>query len=372
MHRPLHIAQVAPPLERVPPERYGGTERVMYELIVELVRRGHEVTTFASGDSEVPGRHIPTVPVALRPAGSTDDPMGHFLSTIQAVLDREDEFDLIHSHLEFATLLLARATKVPVVGTFHGRLDLSYSRELLASPTPASLVAISQSQASPHPEVDWNIVHNGLTLAGAPFDRRRTDALCFVGRVAREKGIVEAIEIAAIAGRPLRIAAKIAPSGVEREFHDEVFLPALKAAGSSVEFLGELAGEERDELLAESYAALMPGSWPEPFGLTAIEALATGTPVLARRVGALPEIIRDGVDGFFGDDPTEIAYYVAQVESLDRRAIRASVVDRFSAARMADGYEAVYRRALGGRQAGGRDGLLDVSDLMPAPPPKAG
>ena len=372
MDRPLRIAQVAPPLERVPPEGYGGTERVMYELIVELVRRGHDVTTFASGDSEVPGRHVPTVPIALRPAEFKDDPMGYFLTTMTAVLDAERDFDLIHSHLEWSSLLLARAASVPVVATFHGRLDLPWSRQLFASPTPASLVAISNSQASPHPDIDWTVVYNGLTLGGAPLERRRTDALCFVGRVAIEKGIVEAIEIARIAGRPLRIAAKIAPTGVEHEYYEEVFKPALEAAGSSVEFLGEVTGPERDALLAESYAALMPGSWPEPFGLAAIEALACGTPVLARRVGGLPEIIRDGVDGFFGDDPTELAYFVPEVETLDRRAIRTSVVERFSARRMADGYEALYRRVLGGEAGGDGHGLVDLKRLASAQPPKAG
>ena len=366
MNRPLRIAQVAPPLERVPPERYGGTERVMYELIVELVRRGHEVTTFASGDSEVPGNHVPTVPVALRPADFKDDPMGYFLTTAHAVLDSQDEFDVIHSHLEWMSLLLARAAHVPVAATFHGRLDLPWSRELLSSPTPAHLVAISKSQASPHPEVDWTVVYNGLTLTGAPFERRRSDALCFVGRVAREKGIVEAIEIATLAGRPLRIAAKIAPTGVEHDYYEEVFLPALKAAGSSVEFLGEVAGPERDQLFAESYASLMPGSWPEPFGLAAIEALACGTPVLARRVGGLPEIIRDGVDGFFGDDVTELAFHVQEVASLNRRAIRKTVIERFSAARMADGYEALYRRILG--EEGADDGAVAGTEATEATP----
>jgi glycosyltransferase involved in cell wall biosynthesis len=384
MHRPLRIAQVAPPLERVPPERYGGTERVMYELIVELVRRGHEVTTFASGDSEVPGRLVPTVPVALRPADFRDDPMGFFLTTTLAVLDSQDEFDIIHSHLEWPSLLLARASHVPVAATFHGRLDLPWSRELLASPTPAHLVAVSNAQASPHPEVDWTIVYNGLTLASAPFERRRSDALCFVGRVAREKGIVEAIEIAGLAGRPLRIAAKIAPAGAEHDYFDNVFQPALKAAGSSVEFVGEISGAERDQLFAESYAALMPGSWPEPFGLAAIEALACGTPVLARRVGGLPEIIRESVDGFFGDDVFELAFHVPEVASLDRRAIRKSVIERFSAARMADGYEALYRRVLGEEGAdadpvpaslattGGDRRVVDITARTSALPPKAG
>ena len=384
MNRPLRIAQVAPPLERVPPERYGGTERVMYELIVELVRRGHEVTTFASGDSEVPGRHVPTVPVALRPADFKDDPMGYFLTTALAVLDSQDEFDVIHSHLEWMSLLLARGAHVPVAATFHGRLDLPWSRELLSSPTPAHLVAISNSQASPHPEVEWTVVHNGLTLTGAPFERRRSDALCFVGRVAREKGVVEAIEIATLVGRPLRIAAKIAPTGLEHDYYEEVFLPALKAAGSSVEFLGEVSGPERDQLFAKSYAALMPGSWPEPFGLAAIEALACGTPVLARRVGGLPEIIRDGVDGFFGDDVTELAFHVPEVASLNRRAIRKSVIERFSAARMADGYEGLYRRILGeegaeaepaaGNKATNDDDrrVVEMSGRTSARPPKAG
>jgi glycosyltransferase involved in cell wall biosynthesis len=234
-----------------------------------------------------------------------------------------------------------------VAATFHGRLDLPWSRDLLASPTPAHLVAISNSQASPHPDIDWTIVHNGLSLENAPHEERRSDALCFVGRVAREKGIVEAIEIATMAGRPLLIAAKIAPTGPENEYYENVFLPALEAAGPSVEFLGEISGPERDQLFAESYAALMPGSWPEPFGLAAIEALACGTPVLARRVGGLTEIIRDGVDGFFGDDVTELAFHVPEVEALDRDEIRASVNERFSAGRMADAYEALYRRILG-------------------------
>lgn len=344
--RLLRIAQVAPPMERVPPLAYGGTERIVHGLVVELDRRGHQVTTFASGDSDVPGRHIATVPEALRPAGYLGDPLPWFHLTMREVVDRAPEFDIIHSHLEWASLLLARVSPIPVVTTFHGRLDLPWAGALLRD-APAGLVAISANQASTHPDVPWAaIVHNGLRLDDAPFERRRGDALCFVGRVAPEKGIVEAIEIARAAGRPLRIAAKVAPGGPERAYHDAVFRPALEAAGADVEFLGELTQAERDQLFADSYASLMPGAWPEPFGLVAIEALATGTPVIARRIGALPEIIRDGVDGFFGDDVTAMAYMVERVADLDRAAIRASVIDRFSAERMTDGYEDVYRRVL--------------------------
>ena len=161
-----------------------------------------------------------------------------------------------------------------------------------------------------------------------------------------EKGIVEAIDIATRAGRPLRIAAKAGPTAVERDYFENVFRPALKAAGKSVEYLGELDQPDRDQLFAQSYASLMPGSWPEPFGLVLIESLACGTPVIARRIGALPEILRDGVDGFFGDDVTAMAFKVDRVVDLDRRAIRESVIDRFSVERMTDRYEAVYRAML--------------------------
>jgi glycosyltransferase involved in cell wall biosynthesis len=352
MDRRLRIAQVAPPLERVPPHAYGGTERIVHGLVVELDRRGHAVTTFASADSEVPGRHIPTVPEALRPAGYIGDPLPWFHVTMHEVLSRIDEFDLVHSHLEWAGLMLARLSPIPVISTFHGRLDLPWASTLLET-APRGLVAISENQAATHPEVPWEaVVHNGLRLEGSPFDRRRTDALCFVGRVAPEKGIVEAIEVAKAAGRPLRIAAKIAPMGPERAYHESVFAPALEAAGSDVEFLGELSQADRDALFAESYASLMPGSWPEPFGLVAIEALATGTPVIARRIGALPEIIREGVDGFFGDDVTAMAFQVDRVADLDRAEIRRSVIERFSVERMTDRYEAVYRRILAGDDRG--------------------
>jgi glycosyltransferase involved in cell wall biosynthesis len=343
MTRLLRIAQVAPPLERVPPEMYGGTERIVHELTTELVRRGHDVTVFASGDSDVPGRLVPTVPSALRPAGIESEGDRWFTATIEAVGRRSAEFDVIHSHLEKWSLPLARAVSVPVVSTFHGRLDLPWTTEAFVDP-PAGMVAISNHQARAHPEVPWTIIHNGLKLDDAPFVEQPGDAFCFVGRVDPEKGIVEAIDIALRTGRRLRIAAKVGNMERQQGYFENVFRPALAKAGSAVEYLGELAPHDRDQLFAESAATLMPGAWPEPFGLVCIESLACGTPVLARRVGGLPEIIREGIDGFFGDDLTEMAFYADRLGSLDRAAIRARVIETFSASRMTDRYENVYAR----------------------------
>jgi glycosyltransferase involved in cell wall biosynthesis len=339
----MRIAQVAPPLERVPPRAYGGTERVVHELNLELVRRGHEVTLFASGDSESPGEHVVTVPEALRPLGFGGDPSLYFLVTMLEVIRRADDFDLIHSHLEWSSLILARACRTPMVSTFHGRLDGPVARQALLDPPPG-LVAISESQARPHPEVPWTIIYNGLDLGAAPFRQRPSETLCFVGRFAPEKGLHEAIQVARLAGRKLRIAAKVGTLPDEKAYYENVVKPLLN--DPNVEYLGELVTTERDQLVADSYAMLMPGSWPEPFGLVAIESLACGTPVLARRVGALPEIIREGVDGFFGDDPKMLAFLLDRIEELDRRAIRESVLQRFSARRMADDYEELYARRL--------------------------
>ncbi len=345
MTRRLRIAQVAPPSEPVPPHGYGGTERIVAALVDELLARGHDVTTFASGDSAVPGRLVPTVARSLRADGYSGDASPWFYATIRAVLDRASDFDVIHSHLEWASAVLAVQSPTPVLSTFHGRLDLPWAATLLKG-TPG-LIAISRSHAATHPTVRWaGIVHNGLDLARAPVPTHHNDELVFLGRIAPEKGILDAIEVARLTGRTLRVIAKRPVVPNEVEYFEQVFVPALRDAGSFVEDLGELSGQERDRVVGASHAMLMPGTWPEPFGLAAIEAMACGTPVLARRVGALPEIMRDGIDGFFGDDVENLAFLVDRVDTLDRDAIRASVIERFSAKRMTDGYEELYLRAI--------------------------
>ncbi len=344
----LRIALVAPPLEAVPPPGYGGTERIVDELARELGRRGHEVSVFASGDSAPAGRLIPTVERALRPAGRAAEDGPWLLATIDTVLRRAAEFEIIHAHLDFAGVLLARVSPTPVAVTFHGRVDRPWAAGLLADP-PAGLCALSVAQASAQPGVPWSIVPDGLDLVDAPFGERPGDGLCFVGRMAPEKGAADAIEIARRTGRSLRVAVKEPVIPLERDYYEAVFRPAARTA--DVELLGELGRADRDRLFAESYATLMPGDWPEPFGLVAIESLACGTPVVARGVGGLPEIVRDGVDGLVDATVAALAERLDEVAGLDRRAIRASVLDRFSVARMTDGYEAVYARLRGAARA---------------------
>lgn len=339
----LRIAQVAPPLEAVPPIGYGGTERIVGELVNELHRRGHEVTTFASGDSNVPGRHIATVPRALRPIGFGDQPEVHFRETIKAVLAHQDAFDIVHAHVDAWNTELASRARVPVVSTFHGRLDQPWSRDAFRG-QPRGLVAVSHDQARTHPEADWTVIHHGVTFRPPPLPATPGDDLCFVGRMSPEKGFPDAIEVARQTGRRLMVAAKRPTRQIEIDYHDAVIRPLLDRA--DVIILGELSEADRDRLVSGSRASLVPSAWPEPFGLVVIEALACGTPVLAQRAGAIPEILRDGVDGFIGDDAQQLAFFDDRLDELDRGAIQAAALERFAVGRMVDGYEALYRTLL--------------------------
>jgi glycosyltransferase involved in cell wall biosynthesis len=341
--RPLRIAQVAPPLEAVPPIGYGGTERIVGELVVELDRRGHQVTTFASGDSKVPGRHVATVPQALRPLGFAEDPTEAFRATIELVLARQDEFDLIHAHVDSWNLELARRSRVPVASTFHGRLDMPWTRDAFREPL-RGLVAVSHDHCRVHPEADWTVIYHGVSFRPPEPPEVPGDDLCFVGRMSPEKGFPDAIEVARLTGRRLMVAAKRPTRQMEIDYHDSVIRPLLDRA--DVTIVGELSATERDQLVARSRASLVPSAWPEPFGLVVIEALACGTPVLGRRAGAIPEILRDGIDGFLGDDSQQLAFFDDRLDSLDRSAIQAAALERFSVGRMVDEYEALYRRLL--------------------------
>lgn len=328
----------------MPPAAYGGTERIVDELCRELAARGHEVILFASADSKAVGRHVHTVSEALRSEGSEVDPTAAYLQTMHAVLANEAGLDLIHAHLDFWNVPLSRAARTPLIGTFHGRLDYALASALLEG-APAHRVAISQAHAAQSLGVPFDdVVYNGLSLDAMPFGSSPGDDLVFVGRMIPDKGILDAIEVARLSGRRLHIVAKRPYLQAEREYYEAEVQPAIQRA--DVEEMGELGQADRDRVLASSYALLMPSVWPEPFGLTAIEAMACGTPVIARPSGALPELVRVGRDGFLGNTAEELSAGLAKVGSLDRVTIRKEVIERFSARRMADRYEALYRRVL--------------------------
>jgi glycosyltransferase involved in cell wall biosynthesis len=344
---PLRIAVLSPPMLPIPPATYAGTERVVAALVGELHGRGHQVTLFAPGDSDVPCELVPTVERSLWSTGY-QGPVDAFIDISLAKVWRQHErFDVIHSHLETGGFLFARLCPTPVVATLHGRLDHSGMPELLEEFSEIPLVSISESQRRWSPQANWAAtIHHGLPLERLPFSDQPGTYLAFVGRVTPEKGIADAIELARRARLPLRMAAKVYDPH-EVEHFDEVVKPAID--DGVVEFLGELGPTERDALYAGAIATLMLGAWPEPFGLVAIESMATGTPIIGRRAGGLTETVEHGVTGFLVDDLTEAELAVKNVHRLRRFAIRQRVIERFRPSRMADGYERVYRRLIEGR-----------------------
>ena len=360
----LRILLVAPPMLTVPPPSYAGTERVIAALGDELHARGHHVALVGAGDSQVPYELIPTVERSLWSSGYTGDVASYMQFTAGVAWREASRFDIVHSHLENHTFLLAKYAPVPVVSTMHGRLDTAGFPELVDEFPDVPLVAISDSQRRWHEDANWvATIHHGLPLQQMPFGATPGDYLAFVGRVTPEKGLGSAIELARRARLPLRVAAKVYDAHEKAEFRD-VVEPAVEEG--VVEFLGEVGPLERDPLYAGARATVMLGAWPEPFGLVAIESLATGTPVIARRAGALTETIEHGVTGFLVDDVTEAVLALEKVDDLDRAAIRARALERFSPARMADEYEAVYRRLIAERATGITG---NASRLVPVPAP---
>jgi glycosyltransferase involved in cell wall biosynthesis len=308
------------------------------------------VTFIGPGDSEVACRIVPTIDRALWSSGMRGDLTPYIEVSVEAAWRVSDELDVLHSHLDILSFSLARRCTTPVLHTLHGRLDLPGYPELLAEFREIPLVAISESQRRWHTDNNWvATVQHGLPLDGAPFSAEAGSYLAFVGRIATEKGVDSAIELARRVRMPLRIAAK-----VHEESEEELFARFVKPAIESgqVTYEGELATGPRDELMAGALATVMLGAWPEPFGLVAIESMATGTPVIARRAGALPEIIRHGETGFLVDDLSEAELAVREAAALDRRRIREETLERFGVDRMVDEYEAIYRTLVAGRAAG--------------------
>jgi glycosyltransferase involved in cell wall biosynthesis len=335
----MRIAQVAPLYESVPPRAYGGTERVVSYLTEELVARGHEVTLFASGDSVTRARLLAACPRGLRLGGGQVDRVALHLATLLRVYERAPDFDVIHCHTDYLGLPLARRTAPPTILTLHGRLDLPEAHPVYQAFPEVALVSVSDAQRAPLGGVTWAAtVHHGLPRDLFRFHAAPGRFLLFLGRISPEKCPDAAIRMAIAAGVPLRIAAKIDP--VDRAYFEQVVSPLLDHP--LVEFLGEVDERVKEALLADALALLFPVDWPEPFGLVLIEALACGTPVIARRRGSVPEIIAHGRTGFVCDTEEEMVAAVARIPTLRRAACREAFEQRFTAARMAHDYLRVF------------------------------
>jgi glycosyltransferase involved in cell wall biosynthesis len=341
---PMRIAQIGPLMESVPPRLYGGTERIVSYLTEELVRMGHDVTLFASGDSVTAGNLVPCVPMALRLDAKVKDVIPYYMLMLDRVREAADEFDILHFHIDQFHFPLFRPMAERTVTTLHGRQDLPDMHPLYVGFNDMPLVSISNAQRQPIPNANFvSTVYHGLPDGlYQPHFHPRGGYVAFLGRISPEKGIDRAIDIARSVGIPFKIAAKV--DKVDREYFAEVIEPLL--AGPGVEYIGEINEQQKDEFLGEALALLFPIDWPEPFGLSMIEAMACGTPVLAFRRGSVAEVIDAGVTGLVVDSVDEAKIALPRVIALDRRAVRRRFEERFSATLMAKEYLGVYRSLL--------------------------
>jgi glycosyltransferase involved in cell wall biosynthesis len=339
----MRIAQVAPLFESVPPKNYGGTERVVSYLTEELVRQGHDVTLFASGDSNTSAELISPCRQSLRRSKVCADPTPCHLTMLEQLYRESDRFDIIHFHVDYIHFPFSRREQCTQVTTFHGRLDLPELSGLYREYAEMPVVSISDSQRKPIPWMNWQAtVYHGLPEDLFTFQESPGRYLAFLGRVSPEKCLDRAVEIARGAGMKLKIAAKIDKS--DRNYYEKQIKPLLNEPW--VEFLAEIGGRAKDRFLGEALALLFPIDWPEPFGLVMIEAIACGTPVIAWSNGSIPEVMVDGVTGFIVDTIEDAVSAIGKVAGLDRRACRHVFEQRFSAPRMAKDYLAVYRERL--------------------------
>ena len=336
----MRIAQIAPLYEAVPPKLYGGTERVVSYLTEELVALGHEVTLFASGDSETSATLEAAWPRALRLDPAIRDPIAPHALLMERVMQRAAEFDVLHFHNDYLPFSLFSRQRTPWLNTLHGRLDMIEYQGIFDMFSHVPLVSISDQQRRPLPQARFI----GTVLHGLPENLltplpATPSYLAFLGRISPEKRADRAIRIARACGIPLKIAAKV--DDVDRAYFEAEIKPMLD--GPDVEMIGEINEAQKPDFLSGALALLMPIDWPEPFGLVMIEAMACGTPVIAINRGSVPEVIDDGISGFIVEDETGAIGAVERLGELDRARVRAQFEARFTARRMALDYLGLYR-----------------------------
>jgi len=342
----VRIAQVAPLYEPVPPRKYGGTERVVSWLTEELVRQGHRVTLFASGDSLTTASLVPGCAKSLRTDPGCQDVLAHHILMLEKVWQRRNEFDIVHFHIDYLHFPLSRQSELRHVTTLHGRLDMPDLVPIYREFSDMPVVSISLRQRHSLPYANWvGNVYHGLPENSLPFNHGPGKYLAFLGRISPEKRPDRAIEIAVRAGIPLKIAAKV--DAVDRAYFDSVVQPRLSQPG--IEFVGEIGDEEKADFLGNAMASLAPIDWPEPFGLNMIEAMACGTPTIAFAHGSVPEIIDDGISGIIVHNVQEAVHAVRRAAALSRRACRKAFERRFTVGRMVDEYLAIYQELAAGQ-----------------------
>ena len=335
----MRIAQVAPLFEAVPPKLYGGTERVIHYLTDALVEMGHEVTLFASGDSDTKAELIPGVNEALRLDPECVDPMPHHVLQLEEVLTLHKSFDIIHFHTDYFHFPLSSRIDTPVLTTLHGRLDLPDLQPLFNRFTDQHVVSISNNQRLPLQQANWaGTVYHGLPEHLHKIGTGEGNYLAFMGRISPEKGVDKAIEIAVRSHIPLKIAAKV--DKVDQEYFEKEIQDLTDH--HLIEFVGEINEQEKTAFLGNAKALLFPINWSEPFGLVMIEAMSCGTPVIAFDKGSVPEIIDDGVSGFIVNDVEEAGIALEKIDTLLRSAVRKVFEEKYTATRMAKDYLKIY------------------------------
>jgi len=346
----MKIAQIAPLAESVPPRLYGGTERIVSFLTEQLVLMGHEVTLFASGDSQTAAELCSCCDLALRLNPSIKDHLPHLLLLIDQVARRADEFDVLHFHIDLLHFPLVRNWAGRTVTTLHGRLDLPELVPFYREFSDMPLVSISDDQRRPLPPVNWvSTVYHGLPADLLSYRSRPEGGyLAFLGRISPEKRPDRAIEIARCSGWPLKIAAKI--DRVDQAYWNEVINPMIQA-NPNVEYVGEISELQKADFLGDAMALLFPIDWPEPFGLVMIEAMSCGTPVIAFRRGSVPEVVDHGRSGLIVDETEQAVDAVGEAAIMSRAIVRSTFEERFTVERMAREYVDIYQNLASVRKA---------------------
>lgn len=341
------IAQVAPLYESVPPQKYGGTERIVSYLTEELVNQGHDVTLFAAGDSQTKANLVPMTERSLRTDPNSQAPLAHHINMLEKVAQMAGDFDVIHFHIDYLHFPMSRILRLHQLTTLHGRLDLPDLVPLFSEFKDMPLVSISDNQRLPLMHVDWAAtVHHGLPKDLYNFHGHPDDYLAFIGRISPEKGVDRAIKIAIQSGMKLKIAAKV--DAVDKDYFEKEIRPLMN--NPLIEFIGEIDDHQKNEFIGNAKALLFPINWPEPFGLVMIESMACGTPVIAFNNGSVPEVMEDGVTGYIVKDCASALKAVQNIDKIDRLQCRKTFEQRFTATRMAKDYVRIYKEIVDGER----------------------